>query len=100
VVQTSLVQTLVVQTSIAQTSLRQTSVAHTSVAQTSAHSSETFSGMLGYTVGECAMVGERKEYTVNLKETVRTAVKVKSEEAKESFFSAYSTLVLFNQPIQ
>jgi len=32
------------------------------------------------------MVGERKEYTASLKETVRTALKVKSEKTKESFF--------------
>jgi len=32
------------------------------------------------------MVGERKEYTASLKETVRTAVKVKSKKTKESFF--------------
>lgn len=32
------------------------------------------------------MVGKRKEYTGNLKETVRTGVKVKSEKTKESFF--------------
>jgi hypothetical protein len=32
------------------------------------------------------MLGERKEYTANLKETVRTAVKVKSDKTKESFF--------------
>jgi hypothetical protein len=33
------------------------------------------------------MVGGRKEYTASLKETVRPAVKVKSEKTKESFFS-------------
>ena len=32
------------------------------------------------------MVGERKEYTASLKEIVRTAVKVKSEKTKGSFF--------------
>ncbi len=32
------------------------------------------------------MVGERKEYTATLKETVRTRVKVESEKTKESFF--------------
>ncbi len=32
------------------------------------------------------MVGERKKYTASLKEAVRTAVKVKSETTKESFF--------------
>jgi len=32
------------------------------------------------------MVGERKEYTANLKKTVRAGVKVKTEKTKESFF--------------
>jgi hypothetical protein len=32
------------------------------------------------------MVGECKEYTASLKETVRTGVKVKSEKTKKSFF--------------
>ena len=84
-VQTSLVQTSVVQTSIAQTSLRQTSVAHTSVVQTSAHSSETFPGMRVHSRRMCNGWRAQK-YTASLQETVRTAVKVKSEKAKESFF--------------
>jgi hypothetical protein len=37
-------------------------------------------------VGESAMVGERKEYTGSLKETMRSEVKVKSEKTKEFFF--------------
>ncbi len=37
-------------------------------------------------MGESTIIGERKEYTASLKETVRTGVKVKSEKTKESFF--------------